>query len=601
MSDQPNNETLFQDAVNLQSRGQLGPAEALYTQIILSDPNHLNAFVNLGALLIDLGRPGEAVRYLKQAVHLDPQDAEALNNLGNALQKSGQPEEALGYFEGALKNAPDNAFVLSNLARAHLRNGDYEIGLDFLARAIAADPKNSALKIIDCLALPMIPSSLEQLNLARRRCELKLTELEILPANEIVLHDPASEIGTTNFALSYHGQDDRDIQERLAELYLKICPDLAFVAPHITKPRQAAKIKIGFVSAHLGSHTIGKLNRRLLTGLDQTKFETHIFCPGTDKRGQDDILDEIAASADHIYFPRPLLAETRASIEAAKLDILYYLDIGMEPLTYFMAFSRLAKIQCVTVGHPVTTGIPAIDYFLSSKLVEPDGAEAHYSEKLVKLDSFFADYPYPRLPETQKARSDFGLNDAATLYFCPQSLFKFHPNFDQILAGILAGDPTAEIVLLAGPQRNWSTLLADRFSRILDDAARRITILPRQSGGDFLQLMSLADVVLDTPHFSGGNTSYEAFALGKVIVTLPGEFMRSRVTAGLYLLMAIDEPVAHSPENSVEIALKLGLDPALRANIENQIKAAADTIFETNSAIRSHEQFFLEALAIAPH
>ena len=157
------------------------------------------------------------------------------------------------------------------------------------------------------------------------------------------------------------------------------------------------------------------------------------------------------------------------------------------------------------------------------------------------------------------------------------------------------------IVLLAGPQRNWSTLLADRFSRILDDAARRITILPRQSGGDFLQLMSLADVVLDTPHFSGGNTSYEAFALGKVIVTLPGEFMRSRVTAGLYLLMAIDEPVAHSPENYVEIALKLGLDPALRANIENQIKAAADTIFETNSAIRSHEQFFLEALAIAPH
>ena len=48
-----------------------------------------------------------------------------------------------------------------------------------------------------------------------------------------------------------------------------------------------------------------------------------------------------------------------------------YLDVGMDPMTYFLAFARLAPVQCVTWGHPVTTGVPNMDYFISSDLLEP--------------------------------------------------------------------------------------------------------------------------------------------------------------------------------------------------------------------------------------
>ena len=72
-------------------------------------------------------------------------------------------------------------------------------------------------------------------------------------------------------------------------------------------------------------------------------------------------------------------------VAATELDVLFYADIGMDPTTYFLAFSRLAPVQCVTWGHPVTTGIPNIDDYLSSDVFEAPGAEAHYTERLIRL------------------------------------------------------------------------------------------------------------------------------------------------------------------------------------------------------------------------
>ena len=72
-------------------------------------------------------------------------------------------------------------------------------------------------------------------------------------------------------------------------------------------------------------------------------------------------------------------------IAALELDILFYQDIGMEPFSYLLALARLAPVQCVSYGHPDTTGIPNMDYYVSNDLYEPPGAAEHYSERLVEL------------------------------------------------------------------------------------------------------------------------------------------------------------------------------------------------------------------------
>ncbi len=593
-------DTLFYLAVVLQALGQLKEAEVPYRSILAIDPNHLQALNNLGVCLLDLGLPAEAEEPLTQALEIDPNDIEALNNLGNVLQKLKRSEEALICFEKANGLAPNSADVMGNMARALLPQGEYQAALALLGKALVSDPCNAALQFIDALALPVIPGSEEEMDRARQRLVDKIGELAQL---DLKLEDPVTEIGMTSFLPAYHGLNDRDIQENLAQAYLKACPDLSFTADHCGKGsgRRDGKIRVGFLSVHLGKHTIGKLNRGLITQLDRSKFESFVFCPGPDKKGTDPIIDEIAATTDHLLFPSPSLAATRDAVAGSELDILYYLDIGMEPLSYFLAFSRLAPVQCVTWGHPVTTGIPNMDYFISSQLFETGKADAYYGEKLMRFPYITSSYRRPNLPKQWKSRSDLGLPEHANLYVCAQSLFKIHPEFDAMLAAILKTDPQGEIVLIEGQEEKWNSRLSSRFAESMGDDSSRIRFLPRLSEEDFFQLLNMADVILDTPHFCGGNTSLESYAIGKAVVTLPGPYVKSRLTLGFYRQMEIEDLIAKDEKDFVSIAVSLGTDPDKRAATEKRIIEAGPLIFDDKRAITEHERFFLEALESLGH
>src|SRR6185437_8243427 len=91
--------------------------------------------------------------------------------------------------------------------------------------------------------------------------------------------------------------------------------------------------------------------------------------------------------ADAVLTTSNLLPRAVEQISQQAFDILLYADIGMDLLSYYLAFARLAPVQCTTWGHPVTSGISQIDYFISSQELEPADADSHYSEKLVKLSS----------------------------------------------------------------------------------------------------------------------------------------------------------------------------------------------------------------------
>jgi predicted O-linked N-acetylglucosamine transferase (SPINDLY family) len=295
-----------------------------------------------------------------------------------------------------------------------------------------------------------------------------------------------------------------------------------------------------------------------------------------------------------VSLPRKL-EDARVLIAREELDVLVYTDIGMEPLTYFLAFARLAPVQCVTWGHPVTTGIPTMDYFLSSIHLETAEADGHYTETLVRLDRVNTCYREPRLTTPARSRADFGLGEDAHLYVCTQTLFKFHPEFDAILGQILRGDPEGRVVLIEGQLGHWMQLLNDRFRRTIPDVAGRIVVLPRLSQEDFLHLQALADVLLDTLHFGGGNTSYEALAFGTPIVTLPGPFLRSRITYACYRQMGVLDCIAEDPGEYVRIALRLGTDRPWRDSVRSRILDRKHLLYEDDAAVQELERFFLEA------
>lgn len=574
--------------------GRLDEACAELEQAVVLAPDYVDAIYNLAKLYRDLGDWDSALGAYARVIALDPKHLDARINRANLLAEDGRIEEACAGYKDAAAVADD----IGGQVRAHVfrgnalrRAGRDEEAMAAYDAALALEP-HDGLAIKRALTVPIVTQSRAHIDAVRARVD---TEIDALMARDLDVLDPGLETSTTNFYLAYHALGDRALQEKTAALQLKACPDLAWVARHCRNwslPK-GRRIRLGIASAYFRRHSIGRLNVGLIAGLDKERFEIFVFSTSD---VDDAISREIKESADHVTVMTRDLEAARRTIAEAELDILYYPEIGMDVLTYFYAYARLAPVQCVGWGHPDTTGIPNMDYFVSSDLLEREGAEADYSEKLRCLSTLPTCYRRPEIPARLKSRQELGLPEDRHLYLCPQSIFKLHPDTDLLFRDILAGDPAGEIVLIEGTVAPLTDQLRARLARAIPEFQSRVRFVPRLSPEDFLALIAASDVVLDAPHFSGGNTSYEAFALGKPIVTHDGAFMRGRVTAGMYRKMGLDDSIAESFEDYAAFALKLGTDEAFRAEIEARVAANVDALFEDTEAVREWERFFESAL-----
>ncbi len=576
--------------VILQDLGEFDKAKECYEHSIKIDETFGDAHYNLAKLYKQMGDPEAALSTYEHLLALVPERQDALVNMGNIHFDNGSLEKAIVCFKKAsVVNSGNNQLAdqaIINLANTYRRQGEDVRAIETYEQVLSIQCY-SGLRIKQAITLPVVYRDHLHIKNVRQRLGKGLTE--ILDTNSVVL-DPALEIAATNFFLAYQGLSNRILQEKTAQVILKSCPALGFIAPHCdTVKSPDKKIKIGFLSAYFRRHSIGRLMQGLIHNISKDKFEVIVLTP----RIHDDLIARsIQGDADKVVvFPDDTF-EAQHIIAGEKLDILFYADLGMDIRTYFLAFARLAPVQCVSWGHPDTTGIPNMDYFISSNLIEVDGAEDHYSEKLSTLD-VLPTYYYPiDVPSIFKTKNDFGCPSFMTLYLCPQSAIKHHPDLDFIFGRILRADKNAMIMVIEGVVRDWTLQVQRRWKKNIRDVQSRIRIIPRQTPENFIMLQNVADIILDTPHFSGGNTSLEAFTLAKPIVTLDGQFMRGRVTAGMYRAMGIHSCIAKSREEYIEIALKLGMDVEFRAEISRAIKDSNSVLFNNNIVVSEFEDFF---------
>jgi predicted O-linked N-acetylglucosamine transferase (SPINDLY family) len=588
-------ESRFNFAAALARVGEVDSARREYARLCDERPGWAPPRVNLGLLELAAGNVGGAVALLREAVTAAPDMVEARINLALALKEAGLLEAAARECETALAGQPDNTAALKNLVATCLQLGDVDRARASLGRLAALAPSDGTA-IARALALPAVLDSNDEIARVRRDLAEALDRLAERP---LAVPDPLNDVGVTTFYLAYHGQDDRALHEKVAALHLRACPSLAYSAPHCAALRRRAgddRLRVGIVSRHLHDHSIGNVTRGLVAMLDKVRFSAHIFStrPAFDANSRD-----MASHAEEWVVLDHDLARARAAIARHELDVLFYPDIGMDPFTYFLTFARLAPVQCTTWGHPVTTGVPAMDYYLSTDYFEPANGAGHYSERLERLrDVTFPGYYYrPALP-APAARAALGFDDDAHVYFCPQALFKFHPDFDAILARILRADGHGRIYLVADRDDFRRARLAARLERSLGALMDRLVFLPRAERREgYLQRLQAADVVLDTIHYCGGNTSLEAISAGSLVVTLPGATMRSRHTYGFYRKMRFTETVVATPDEYVERAVAIATDAPRRAQLKAEQAARADELYEDRDAVAQIEAFFERAAA----
>ena len=542
----------------------------------------------LAFLLEALGRGDAAAAGYRAARLHDGAPALALHlvNRGREYLNRNAPDLAVPCLQLAARLQPDAALPLEMLGFAGYLSGDVAAAGRWydqaMARAAASERGALALnRLIN--TIPQIAASGADFKAARAAFE---TELQRLLADPPRIDDPLAAINRTAFFLAYQGQDDRATLEALARLFLKACPGLAQVAAHA---RDGAAVsgrrpRVGVVSMNLGRHSVGAWYRdyvRLL--FESDAVEISLFTYGG---AVDDALRQAAERHGTHAHIGPGLDQARARIAAARLDLLIHTDVAMHPFMYFLAFSRLAPRQALLVGHPATSGIPAIDYFLSNVHQDSATAQAHYSERLVRLPLIGVQVRKTTPPARPLSRADLGLADGVRYYVCPMMLQKMHPDFDWALGEILRRDTEGEVLLFTDPARGlWQTQLEARLTRTLGRAASRVTFRPFAAQDEFLSLLLAADCVLDPFHFSGGVTTYAVLSLACPLVTLPGEFFRGRMSAGILAQAGVDAGVATSPEHYVELALRFAHQPALRQTLRERIIAAHAALFETSNAV----------------
>jgi protein O-GlcNAc transferase len=588
--------------------GQYELAADLLRQSVRANDRNAVAWSNLGNALTMLTRLPDAETAFARALRIDPGLADAAFNLGNTLRQQQKYASAEDSYRRAIAANPRHARALNNLAlvldergkgeeAAHalyqLGNALHDLGRSEDAataywQSLDRDP-NPGVEIVAALRTPVIPASVAEIDESRQRVATALTTLA---GRGIALADPLRYASSAIFYTAYHGRNDRDLRVALARFYLGASPRLGWVAPHCANySGPSGKIRVGVASKYLRPHhPIGKHFGAIADRLDADRFEVHRFGFGTAMT---------APLPGEIILPGNDLAAMRERVGEMRLDVMLYPDIGMEPCTYFLAFSRLAPVQCVTLGHPVTTGIPNVDYFVSSAALEPPDAQQHYSETLVLLADPPSIIRRPGAGATVR-REDFGLAANARVYACAQNPIKFHPDFDAVVATILRRDPQGVLVLFNGDKNDhWTQLLVQRFQHSMPDVAARVVVLPFLKLDAFLGFLATADAVLDTPHFSGGTSTYEAFALGIPIVAWDGEFARGRQTAALYRKMGITELIADSADRYVNLALRLAQDKAWRAQRHADLMQRHDILYDNDTAIGELGRFLESAVAAA--
>ncbi|HEY2415988.1 MAG TPA: tetratricopeptide repeat protein [Pirellulaceae bacterium] len=606
-------EAVYQTAMLEHQAGRLDVAEPIYGEILALQPGFARAWHLLGVLRHQRGDSLTAIEYIERAIGLEPQWAVFHSNLAVVAAAVGQRGKSVAALKRMMEIEPPKAKDWLKLAYALCDADQCDEAIDVFRRVLALDAKNiEALNglALTCGELGLVNEAIEVYHRASQVSSdpgyriLAATQLPLVYESEAdvlrwrqrlvaevdgllaagVVQDLDKRAARPVFDLAHQGMNDLEIQRKLMRLYR------AADSPELPAISQAAddKIRVGFVSKFFDSHTIGKLTRGLIRRLSREWFHVTVFSIG---QYGDAVARDIATAADrYVVLPRELVA-ARQSILSNAVDVLVYTDIGMDTTTYSLAFSRLAPVQCVTWGHPETTGLETIDYFVSSAEMETAEADSHYSERLVRLPSLTFYYHRSELPQQMLPREAFGFDPNSRLYSCPQSIYKFHPAFDAALAGILRRDLQGQVVLIDWAYRQADELLKQRFARVMPDVADRIVFVRRMKQPEFMNFLTLADVLLDPFPYGGGNSSLEAFSFGVPVVTLPTEFLRGRITQAFCRRLGVDACIARDVEDYVEIAVRLGTDRMARDQVHRQILANQSGLFEEKTAVHSWEDF----------
>ncbi len=586
----------------LQAQGKLEEAVACYGRALHYRPDYAEVHSNLGNVLLAQARYAEAAASHERALTHKPNYAEAHNNLGLVLFEMGNVDAAVASYRRALTHKPAYAEAHNNLGNALREQGQPAEAAASYQRALVLDCDNTEARLgLATAMIPVFADTVVDGIAATEKFALSLDELTAWShANPQKLGKSAGR--NQPFYLAYRPVNVTALLSRYGDL---ICAEAAAhwqpriaEAGTVSAPRE--RVRIAVVSGQVRQHPVWDVVLRgILAHLDRRRFELVLYHTGS-------MTDEETSWAKgrvdrFVQGPRSTAAWLD-EVARDRPDVMFYPEVGMDPSTCALAALRLAPLQVAGWGHPVTTGLPSIDLFVSGELLEGTGAERHYREKLIRLPGTgVCTESAPVQSQTWDGPPRQG--NCVRFALCQQPI-KFDPADDVLVTRIAKTVGPSEFWLAAPKKLHWATArlrnrLAAAFRAEGLDPDAHLRVMPWLSRDQFSGFLDEMDVFLDCPAFSGYTTAWQAMHRGIPIVTLEGEFLRQRLAAGLLRQIAMPEGIASSADEYVQIAARLAQesrDRGRRAVRRESIHRAATRADGNRAAVSAFEQVLIDAL-----
>jgi predicted O-linked N-acetylglucosamine transferase (SPINDLY family) len=544
-------------------------AEAVLRRGLAANPVATDLVFALGELLRRQGRHPEAIACFERLVGLNPSDAAAFNNLGALYQLEGRVDAALLCLERAAELEPESAHTRFNLARLLDDLGRFD---DALAAYQAALAKPSPLDLeLRChLAV-----------LRRRLCDFRgeaEAHADLVARIDAFLSAPA-ERGLAPLALNVielpgalRLRVARHLARGLERETAEARAGCAFPAQHAR--RDAARLRIGYVSPDFRQHAVGTLIHDLFRHHDREHFETFAYSLVSTGDG---FQRSVQRGVDHFAdVSRESPEATAKRIHGDGIDLLVDLA-GYTTYSRSAIFAlRPAPVQISWLGYLDTQGSDAIRYAIADDRVVPESEAANWSETLVSLPECFA--VSSRLPIATDApsRAELGLPEGAAVFCSMNALHKLDLRTFEAWMQILARVPNGVLWLYDDTSETGRARLAsEAAARGIDPS--RMVFAKRAALPDYLARYRRADLFLDSFAYNAGATAVGALRAGLPVLTLPGASFMSRMGGSLVAAAGLADCVCVSADAYVERAVALGSEPERLRELRARLAAAQST------------------------
>ncbi len=555
-------------AVQHHQSGRFDDADCLYKKIICTDPSHGKSMYFLGVLFGMKGNFQESIKMIIRSIFVRESDVDSNLSASFAFNgvhhyNSNDIVKSIVSFNNSMAIDPENTTTIKNVGKIYQEIGKFDKSIELYRRSLSID--GCDYEALYGIGVCYKSIGLIDLAISYFKMAIAVSPNSMMFRRHILWAILCS--SKWNDSQRFHEHRRFSIQYSYSHHDKKLPVTDLFSSDRCDPDR---RLKIGYLSSDFYNHPVSHNIEPLLFEGDPQKTSIYMYAilhrsdAMTEKlRSRADVWRDVTGKND---------AEIAHVMRQDGIDVLIVLAGRFNDNRPLVASYRPAPVQ-ISLFDAATSGVSEMDYILTDRVMTPRLSSEQFTERPIRLPTLFVYHPLKDSPPVED--SPICRNGFIT-FASFNNPSKINDDVLILWANVMLSVPSSILILKyknfyeSSILRNRITILMDRYGV----EKNRITFLfETQSRYDHLNIYNNIDISLDSFPFSGATTSFESLWMGVPVITLPQSNMMSRWSMSLLSAIKLDNLIANSADNYIEISSELSKNHERLSELRSSLRS----------------------------